>query len=116
MSGSRLCTDQLERAVATHGAAVNNGDSVQITKLEFHDHTIAVDVNGGGQGKRNWKDHIQIGMGGAGPDMSTAQTKTDENAPPGMQAGMGSTIYLEFNKTGPGSFARRSQAAPRSVS
>jgi hypothetical protein len=99
--GQPIMTDQLERAVATHGAAINNGDSVQITKLEFHDHTIAVDVNGGGKGKRNWKDHIQIGMGGAGPDVSTSQTKTDVNAPPGTQAGMGSTIYLEFKKPVP---------------
>jgi len=99
--GQPIMTDQLERAVATHGAAINNGDSVQITKLEFHDHTIAVDVNGGGKGKRNWKDHVQIGMGGAGPDMTTSQTKTDVNAPPGTQAGMGSTIYLEFKKPVP---------------
>lgn len=98
--GQPLMTDQLERAVASHGAAVNTGDSVQITKLEFHDHTIAVDINGGGRGKRNWKDHIQVGMGG-GPTMNTSQTRTPDNGVPGAQAGMGSTLYLEFKKPVP---------------
>src|SRR6266478_2520934 len=76
--GKSINQELLDRAVATHGAAVNTGDSVQITKLEFHDHTIVVDVNGGGRGKKSWKDHIQIGMGGV-PTMSTSQSKTSEN-------------------------------------
>src|SRR6266849_2581868 len=62
--GKPLSQELLQRAVATHGAAVNIGDSAQITRLEFHEHTILVDVNGGGRGKRHWRDHIQIGMGG----------------------------------------------------
>jgi hypothetical protein len=96
--GQPLMLDQLTRAVASHGAAINAGDNVQITKLEFHDHTIAVDVNGGGKGKRNWKDHIQMGVGGVGPTATTSQTKVDDNAPPGAVSGMGSTIYLEFKQ------------------
>jgi hypothetical protein len=59
-----LQTDLLDRAVATHGPAVNTGDNVQITRLEFRDHQIVVDVNGGGRGKKHWRDHIQIGLGG----------------------------------------------------
>jgi hypothetical protein len=98
--GKPLSAELLDRAVATHGAAVNMGDNVQITKLEFHEHMIVVDVNGGGRGKKNWKDHIQIGMGG-GPTMNTSQTKTDENGPPGVRPGMGSTLFLEFTKPVP---------------
>jgi hypothetical protein len=95
-------TDQLDRAVASHGAAINAGDNVQITKLEFHDHTIVVDVNGGGRGRRNWKDHIQMGMGSSGPTMTSSQTKVDDNqAAPGVIPGLGSTIYLEFKKPVP---------------
>ena len=98
--GKPIAFDLLDRAVATHGAAVNSGDQVQITKLDFHEHTIVVDVNGGGRGKKNWRDHIQIGMGGV-PTMSTQTTTQQENAPPGIRPGMGSTIFLEFNKSIP---------------
>jgi hypothetical protein len=98
--GKPVSTELLERAVATHGAAINSGDNVQITKLDFRDHTIVVDVNGGGRGKKNWKDHIQIGMAG-GPTMNTSQTQTPENGPPGVQPGVGSTLILEFTKPVP---------------
>ena len=100
--GKPLSPELLERAVATHGAAVHVGDSAQITKLEFHDHSIAVDVNGGGRGKKHWRDHIQIGMGGTIPTArTTTTTPQEEGGPPGIQPGMGSTIFLEFSKSVP---------------
>jgi hypothetical protein len=100
--GKPMSPELLERAVATHGAAVHIGDSAQITKLEFHDHSITVDVNGGGRGKKRWRDHIQIGMGGSIPTArTTTTTPGQENGPPGMQPGMGSTIFLEFSKAIP---------------
>jgi hypothetical protein len=98
--GKPLSIELLNRAVATHGAAVNTGDNVQITKLDFRDHTIVVDVNGGGRGKKNWRDHIQFGMGGI-PTVSSQTTAQQENAPPGVRPGMGSTIFLEFDKSVP---------------
>ena len=90
----------LQRAVATHGAAVHAGEQVQITKLEFRDHTIVVDVNGGGRGKRRFLDHVQIGMGGGVPTMRS-KTEAQEVGPPGLQPGAGSTLFLEFNKSIP---------------
>jgi hypothetical protein len=94
-----LNNEQLDHTVAVHGAAIHAGDRVQITKLDFRDHTIVVDVNGGGRGKKRFLDHIQIGMGGSQVPTSTA---TQENqGPPGLQPGMGSTIFLEFGKTVP---------------
>ena len=98
--GKTLEPEQLDRAVATHGPAVNTGDNVQITKLEFRDHQIVVDVNGGGRGKRHWRDHLQIGIGGAGYPPTQTSTNQDPG-PPGMQPGMGSTIFLDFNKSLP---------------
>lgn len=101
--GKPLSQEQLERAVATHGAAVHIGDSAQITKLEFRDHSIVVDVNGGGRGnKKRWRDRIQIGMGGSIPTARTTTTDPNqENGPPGLQPGTGSTIFLEFSKPVP---------------
>ena len=88
--------------MATHGAAVHVGDAAQITKLEFRDHSIVVDVNGGGRGKKRWRDRIQIGMGGSIPTARTTTTTPEqESGPPGMQPGMGSTIFLEFTKPVP---------------
>jgi len=98
--GKPLNAEALERAVATHGAAVNSGDSVQITKLEFRDHQIVVDLNGGGRGRKHWRDHIQIGFGG--PNFPTGQTTTTQDTgPPGVQPGMGSTLFLDFGKNVP---------------
>jgi hypothetical protein len=99
--GKPISTELLNSAVATHGAAVNSGDNVQITKLEFREHTIVVDVNGGGRGKKSWKDHVQVGMGGSIPTMSTDQSQTSDNGPPGVQPGRGSTLFLEFTKAVP---------------
>lgn len=88
----------LERALATHGAAVNTGDNVQITGLEFRDHSIVVDINGGGRPKKHWRDRIQVSMGGANPvpQSSSQQTPQQEGGPPGFQPGMGGTIYIDF--------------------
>jgi hypothetical protein len=89
----------LDSAVATHGAAIHAGEQVQITKLDFHDHTIIVDVNGGGRGKKRFMDRVHIEMGGV-PTMRSS-SETQQTGPPGMQPGAGSTLYLEFNKTIP---------------
>jgi hypothetical protein len=92
--GKPLKEDLLDRAVAMRGAAVHFGDSVQITRLEFRDHTIVVDINGGGRGKKRWLDHLQIGVGGA-PVQTSANPK--DQGPAGFQPGLGSTLFLEFD-------------------
>jgi hypothetical protein len=93
----------LNRAVSIHGAAVNTGDNCQITKLEFREHEIIVDVNGGGRPKKNWWEHIQLGMGGDIPTTTTTTTPTNgqDQGPPGIQPGHGGTIYLQFAKNVP---------------
>ncbi len=98
-----LDEDNLNRAVSAHGAAVNTGDNVQVTKLEFHEKTIIIDVNGGGRPKKNWRDHIQFGMGGTMPSTSTTTTPANgsDQGPPGFQQGRGGTIFLQFAKTVP---------------
>jgi hypothetical protein len=99
-AGQPLNQQVLDSAVATHGAAIHMGDQVQITGLEFRGHTIIVDLNGGGRGKRRWLDHLQIGFGGGMPLPQSTVSK-QEQGPPGLQPGTGSTIFLEFPKTIP---------------
>jgi hypothetical protein len=89
--------DMLDRQVATHGAAVSTGDHVQITKLEFHEKQIVVDLNGGGRGKKRLRDRIHLDMGGI-PTTRTTSTTPQDQGPPGMQPGLGSTLFLEFGK------------------
>lgn len=96
-AGEPVDTELLNRAVATHGAAVHTGDTVQITRLEFRDHTIVVDLNGGGRPKKHWRDRVQVSMGGGIPTARTTTTQ-QENGPPGVQPGAGTTIFLEFKK------------------
>jgi hypothetical protein len=92
-----LNEEYLDRVIATHGAAVNTGDNVQITGLEFHEKTIIVDINGGGRPKKKWRDRIQVSMGGTTPmPQSTAPTTNQDAGPPGFQPGMGGTIFLDF--------------------
>lgn len=99
--GKPIDETALQHSVATHGAAVNTGDQVQITKLEFRARSIIVDVNGGGRGKHHWRDHIQVGMGGQNPIPSSRTTVSEPTGPPGMQPGTGGTVYLEFGKPVP---------------
>jgi len=98
--GKPVNQELLERAVATHGVAVHPGDQAQITKLEFRDHTIVVDVNGGGRGKKRFLDRIQISAGGNVPTMR-GSTEQQETGPAGLQPGAGSTLLLEFSKQVP---------------
>jgi hypothetical protein len=97
--GKPLNSELVERALATHGAAVNSGDKVQITKLDFRDHQIIVDLNGGGRGKKRLRDRVHIEMGGIPTVTST--TDQQQTGPPGLQPGTGSTIYLDFSKPVP---------------
>jgi hypothetical protein len=93
-----LNLEYLDRAVANHGAAINTGDNVQISNLEFHDNSITVDLNGGGRPKKHWRDRIQIGLGGEPIPQSTTTQQDPQQAqgPPGVQPGMGGTIYINF--------------------
>jgi hypothetical protein len=96
-----LDQEDLDRVITKRGAAINTGDNAQITKLEFREHTIIVDVNGGGRPKHSWRDHIQFGMGGPSQAPQTTTTTTQEQGPAGFQPGAGGTLYLQFAKNIP---------------
>jgi len=96
--GNPVNTEQVDRQVATHGAAINRGDNVQISNLEFRDHQIIVDLNGGGRGKKRLRDRIHIEMSGMPTSQVSTTNPNADSGPPGLQPGTGSTIFLEFNR------------------
>jgi hypothetical protein len=96
-----LNQEYLDRVVSTHGAAINTGDNAQITKLEFHEHTIIVDINGGGRPKKSWRDRIQVGIGGPSQVPQSTTTTQQEQGPAGFQPGQGGTLYVQFPKNIP---------------
>ena len=91
-AGQPLSDEQLKHALMTHGAAVNPGDQVQITGLQFRKTQIILQINGGGKGRFNWRDHLQIGMSGV---PTTSETSAVGN--PDI-TGLGATIVLDFGK------------------
>jgi hypothetical protein len=96
-AGKPLDQQLLDRAVTHYGAAVNTGDAVQITQLVFREHDIQVDINGGGKLKKRFRDRIHIDLGG----IPTVQTTQTQSGPPGLQPGMGSTVFLDFGQPVP---------------
>lgn len=96
-AGAPLDQDSLRKALTFGGVAMNVGDSGQITKLEFHERQIQVDINNGAKGKTSWRDHIQVVGGGP---ISSQTTVTPENVP-AVEQKVGATIFLDFDRPVP---------------
>jgi len=82
----------LHRVVVSHGAAVNPGDTVQITNMKFKKTSIIVLLNGGGNKHGSWLDHVQIGLSGL--PLPTSSTSPNNNGPDSGPAG--TTLILDF--------------------
>jgi hypothetical protein len=70
-----------------HGPAIRQGDLIQITKIEFEDKRLVLEVNGGFKGGKKWYERIQV-AGSAG--VSTVPTNRSAANP------AGTTIALVF--------------------
>jgi len=92
-AGAPLDAHALHMTLQGHDAAANPGDKVQITRLQFRERQIAVQINGGGNKGNSWKDHLQLSVGGIDP----TQQGGDPNVP-SVQNAPGATIYLDFDK------------------
>ena len=66
--GKPLDAQNLRDALRLWGTAAGQGDTVQITGLEFRYKQIRVQINGGGKKHFNWRQHLQIGMGNLSSD------------------------------------------------
>jgi hypothetical protein len=96
-AGEPLDQTALRRAIRTSGAALNTGDTVQITKLDFLPRGIIVELNGGGRSHSNWRDHLQMSVGIPVP-MTTSTTRSDQTtAPASATQRTGATFFLDFD-------------------
>jgi len=101
-AGAPIDQSDLRRALTSNGAALNVGDNVQITKVDFRGHEIVLDINGGPKGHTSWRDHIQLSAGGVSP----VQTSTTANSGgygdgPVVVQKSGATLYLDFDRSVP---------------
>ena len=96
--GAPLDEKELQKSLANHGAAASPGDTVQITRIEFRDKEILVEVNGGSKKHHRLRDHIQIGIGGGGGPVPPVTTATSA---PGMQRAPGASLVLDYGRPVP---------------
>src|ERR1700684_1864041 len=89
--GEKLNQAELRSALRHEGAAVNVGETVQVTSVEFRAKEIVVQVNGGGKKHFNLREHLQVGVGGSqvpGAGQSGPQEKP------------GATLILDYGRPG----------------
>jgi hypothetical protein len=87
--GKPLDVKGLQNEIRRTGAIAGVGDTVQITRIEFHSREIAVQINGGGKKKFHLREHLQVSMGGVPPPAS------DDMHP---EEGRGTTIILDYGR------------------
>jgi hypothetical protein len=90
--GKPLDEKSLKYALANTGIAVNPGDTVQITRIEFREKEIAIDLNGGSARHFRLRDHLQVGVGGAPTPVTTTSPDT------GTEQRVGATLILDYGK------------------
>jgi hypothetical protein len=100
-AGEPIDQDALRKAIQGGGATLNSGDTVQITRIEFRSRDLMVELNGGGKGHTSWRDHVQMGVGGVGPVMTSSTTTSNPQQVPVAPPKAGATFYLEFDRTVP---------------
>jgi hypothetical protein len=89
--GQPIDPQTLRDALRLWGTAANQGDTVQITGLDFHSHEVVVQINGGTKHHFRLRDHLQMGMSG-GMGMSS----TDSN--PAPQQKLGGVLVLVYKQ------------------
>lgn len=90
--GEKLNQAELRSALRHEGAAVNVGETVQVTSVEFRSREIVVQVNGGGKKHFNLREHVQVGIGNSQVP-GTGQT--------GPQQKPGATLILDYGRPVP---------------
>lgn len=89
--GQKVDQQELDAALMRSLPAANPGDTVQITNIKFDSKKIIVEINGGSNPHKSWRQRIHISVGGSIPT-----TRVVKNQPPGLEKA-GSTLILEFD-------------------
>jgi hypothetical protein len=90
-AGKPLDMKKLSDALRLYGTAASQGDTVQVTGIDFHSDAIVLRINGGGKKHFHLRDHLQIGIGGMstpGPDQ-TSQSYAQQQLP-------GATLVMDY--------------------
>src|SRR6202050_3901830 len=88
--GQKLDDKELRNALRHDGAAVNTGETVQVTSIEFRAKEIVVQVNGGARRTFNLRAHVQISTGSSPTPL-----------PSGPQQRPGGTLILDYGQPVP---------------
>jgi hypothetical protein len=99
-AGEPIDQNGLHKAIQSAGAALNPGDNVQITRLNFEGRDIVIDLNGGGRKQGSWKNHVQMQIGlPTEPVQTSSQTsRTDQAGPVLTGQKTGATFFLDFDR------------------
>lgn len=85
---------ELRKQIQKNGRSVETGRVVALTKIEFNDKSIDVELDGGGKDKKSFMDHVQVGVGGA-------PIGSQQPQPSNVRKANGSKITLTFAKKVP---------------
>ena len=91
-AGKPVNKQKLSDALRLYGTAATQGDTVQITGLEFRSQEVVFQINGGGKKHFNWRQHVQIGIG-------NTETPPPETSGPAQVAG--ATLILDYGRPVP---------------
>lgn len=91
-AGKPLDMQRLSDALRLNGTAAGQGDTVQITSIDFRSDQIVLMINGGGKKHFHLRDHLQIGVGG----MATTPTPDSQTQSYAQQELPGATLILDY--------------------
>ena len=86
--GKPIDPQHLADMLRLYGTVASQGDTVQITGVEFQPNAIALQINGGTKKHFNLRDHLQVGMGGMSPQQQTT--------PPAQK--LGGLLILDYGR------------------
>jgi hypothetical protein len=96
-AGKPLDMQRLSDALRLNGTAASQGDTVQITSIDFRSDQIVLMINGGGKKHFHLRDHLQLEVGG----VATTPTPDSQTQSYAQQELPGATLILDYGHSIP---------------